>query len=365
LDSRWQQLRDIFDPMSTAFEVLRISHIVVPWLVVARRLRPGRRSFWEDPIDMSLPAPSADTKVVAVEAPAAPPTRKNSKSKNKNKKRPAKLAQKETKAAPPAPATGTPAPASPRRTHHTHYCLACRAPVPLANAPFPCPYCTVQIVPPPEVSAAYGRIAWAKLALERAERAWKRAVLWNGPLWVVLFALVIVVWSGSYLYLVIEGSGPRRTLPWTNLDRIVLMASAPSGIFGWWTGVLLATHKDGLGRVIGKVPRASFNALPSMSIACSHCGADAQFAEGRFTTVCVYCSAEEARPALAKCAAEQAESIGNTAEFSMIDAYRAIVKRRETLLKYIDLMAVCVVAMIGVEMLRWIPIVGKVFAFFE
>jgi hypothetical protein len=49
----------------------------------------------------------------------------------------------------------------------------------------------------------------------------------------------------------------------------------------------------------------------------------------------------------------------------MIDAYRTIVKRRETLLKYVDIMALCVVVMIAIEMLRWIPIVEKVFAMFE
>ncbi len=129
--------------------------------------------------------------------------------------------------------------------------------------------------------------------------------------------------------------------------------------------MLLAVHRDGLGGVVGKVPRASFDALPAVSIACSHCGADAQFAEGRFTTLCVDCGAEDARPALAKRASEQADSIGSAAEFSMVGAYRAIVKRRETLLRYVDIMAICVVGMIGIEMLRWIPFVGRVFAFFE
>ena len=344
--------------MSTAFEVLRLSHIVVPWLVVARRLRKGHQSFWNEPSAAISPPLSSDATV----APESPPETRAKK--NKKKKRKGQLAPAETKAAPPPTAT-TQAPAPPKREHHTLYCASCRAPVPLADAPFACPYCTAEIVPPPGVADAYRRIVWAKRALELAERAWKRAVLWNAPLWVVLFALVIIVWSGSYLFLVIEGSQRPSLLPWTKLDRIVLMASAPSGVFGWWTGMMLAVNKEDFGRIIGKVPRASFNALPAMSIACSHCGADAQFEEGRFTTLCIYCGAEEARPALAKRAHQQAESIEKAAEFSMIDAYRSIVKRREKLLMYVDIMALCVVAFIAIEMLRWIPIVRKVFALFE
>jgi hypothetical protein len=346
--------------MSTAIEVLRLSHIVVPWLVVARRLRKGQPSFWEGP-SPELP-PSVDVTVAMTESPQD--ARATKKSRKKNKKKKGQLAPAETKAALQEPPTPR-APAPPKPEHHTLYCSACGAPVPLADAPFRCPYCAVEVVPPPEIGVAYRRIVWAKRALELAERAWKRAVLWNGPLWVILFALAIVVWSGSYFYLVIEGSAQRSTLPWTKLDHIVLAASAPSGLFGWWTAVMLMVNKEGLGRVIGKVPRASFNALPATSIACSHCGADAQFAEGRFTTLCVYCGAEEARPSLAKRASEQAQSIEKAAEFSMIDAYRAIVKRREKLLMYVDIMALCVVAFIAIEMLRWIPFVGKVFAFFE
>jgi hypothetical protein len=253
--------------MSTAIEVLRLSHIVMPWLVVTRRLRKERPSFWGGPFGESfwegpsptIVAPRAAEATGAAESPPDNQAKQSHKKKNK-KKRKAQRAAAEPKEAEPPPATKPLAPSTPE--HHTHYCLACRAPVPLAGAPFPCPYCATEIVPPPEVAAAYQRILWAKGALERAERAWKRAVLWNGPLWVFLFALVIIVWSGSYFYLVIQASSQRAALPWTKFDRIVLMASAPSGLFGWWTGVMMAVHKDGLGRIIGSMPRASFKALP-------------------------------------------------------------------------------------------------------
>jgi len=205
----------------------------------------------------------------------------------------------------------------------------------------------------------------ANRLLALAERTWKRAVLWGSPIWVLLFWLGITVWSAGYLYLLIATTLDPTAPQSTKLDRVLLFLSAPSGIFGWCLWMVMVNDLGKLGRVFGKVPRAFFQSLPPQDAACSHCGAAVTFESGRLATVCTYCAAEEIRPSLAKRAAEEARSMQAAAHASIIEAYRAIVERREALLRYVDGMALGAVVLVAIDILSWIPIVGRVFEIFQ
>lgn len=53
------------------------------------------------------------------------------------------------------------------------------------------------------------------------------------------------------------------------------------------------------------------------------------------------------------------------AKVSILEASRAIVERRETLLRYVDGMALGAVVLVAIDMLSWIPVIGRVFDFFR
>lgn len=235
--------------------------------------------------------------------------------------------------------------------------------MPLSDATFACPHCSAKIVPSPDVIAAHRRMVAAQHLLALAERTWKRAVLWGSPVWVFLFWLGITMWSGVYVYLVIaQSSGPGiREL--SRIDRAFYFASAPSGMFGWCLWMVMINELGKFGRVLGKVPRSFFRSLPAEDASCSHCGASVRFENGRLATLCAYCGAEEIRPALAKRAAAEAQSLKTAALASILEAYRAIVTRREALLRYVDAMAVGQIVLVLFDMLSSIPGVGRVLEF--
>ncbi len=314
---------------SPLFQALGLSHVIVPWLVVARRLRAGR----------ALPPPPPD---VTPEEPRAHEAPERTKKKRGRKTKPAVAV----------------VPDATTNEHHNLLCPACGAPVRLAEAPVDCPHCAAEVVPPPDVIAAYRRIVWAKGALERAERAWRLAVHWNAPVWVVLFGVVFTAWAATYFYLVITGPA-NQYAEWSKPERLLYFASAPSGIFGAWFGLFLSVNLGKLRGVVANVPRGSFQALPAQDAECSHCGGAVTFADGRFTALCAYCGSEEVRPSLAEAAAGEARSVGRAAGRSIIDSYRAIVARRESLFHLFDLLAGLQLVLVAFAAASWIPVVGE------
>lgn len=326
---------------SPLFQALAFSHVIAPWLVLARRLRPGH----------ALPPPPA----VAREEPSAPDAAPKRDRKEDKKKRKARRLEVHVEATdrPPVAVDKTKG-----RQHHSLLCPACGAPVRLAEAPFDCPHCAAEIVPPAAVIAAYKHVVWAKHALERAERAWRLAVLWNAPVWVVLFGLLFAAWAAAYFYLVITGPA-NQYAAWSKPEKLLYFASAPSGLFGPWLGLFLSVNAGNLKRVIANVPRASFTSIPPQPAQCSHCGGAVTFADGRFTTLCTYCGSQEIRPSLAREAAREARSVGRKAGESIVDSYRAIIARRETLLRFFDLLAGLQVVLIVFEAARWVPVLRR------
>lgn len=326
---------------SPLFQALAFSHVVVPWLVVARRLR-SRHALAPPP-----PAVAREE----LKAPNEAPTRSRKKDKRNRKAKPPEAH---------VDASRTPVEVDPTkdRKHERLLCVACGAPVRLAAAPFDCPHCAAEIVPPPDVIAAYGRIVWAKHALERAERAWRLAVLWNAPVWLVLFGLLFTAWAGAYFYLVITGPA-NQYAEWSKLEKVLYFASTPGGLFGPWLGLFLSMDSGKLKRLVADVPRGTFTSLPPHAAVCSHCGAAVTFADGRFTALCAYCGSEEIRPSLAREAAREARSVGRRAGRSIIEAYRAIVARRERLFRFFDLLAAFQIVLVLFEAARWVPVLRK------
>jgi Zn finger protein HypA/HybF involved in hydrogenase expression len=294
------------------FDLLIVTHALVPWAVVARRLNRHRKLE---------PHPDAVAK-------------------GGRKAKPVKT------------------------EHRALRCERCGAPVPLAPDAFKCPYCAAQVTPSAEMALAYRRLEWAKRELERAEATWKRAVVYNAPIWMALFGGLYFCWSAGVLYLAIASGGQSFAAlmssfaSWPRLQGLLIFMALPSATCGWFIGGGMATNAYQLPKVLGKVPRASFKALPLAHVECSNCGAALDFPEGRLGSICAYCGSEEIRPSLAGRASREARSLAGQARRSIIDAYRAMVSRRETLLSLFDIMAGLQVLFAIGEVIGRIPYLG-------
>ena len=250
--------------------------------------------------------------------------------------------------------------------HQTLRCTNCGASVPLADESFPCPYCRATVVPSPAVVRARRRVEWAKRALVRAERAWKRAVLWNAPIWVFLFGVCFCASSaGVFYYVLAVADGiPNDLAAWPKVGIALSYMAAPSVILGWWIGAQFAGNAFKMPKVLGNVPKASFVALPLAHVKCSNCGADIDFANGRLGAICEYCGSEEIRPSLAGRATKEARSLEGAARRSIIDAHRATTERREMMLSFIDLMAILQILGVIGGLLDKIPYLGALLELF-
>jgi DNA-directed RNA polymerase subunit RPC12/RpoP len=304
---------------TTVILALAVSHVIVPWLVLARRLRKDRL-LEAPPPGLGPPAEARKTK----------------------KRRKATLNE-----------------AARTAKHVANLCRACGAPAPLTDETAECAHCSAKIVPPPDVAAAYRRVIWAKRALSRAEDAWRTARRWCAPGWVALFVVVVTAWSLVYLGLVIAASSRQPPVEWSSRQLLLIMAAGPSGAYGWAIGVWLGIDGSKLGRALGKLPRG-LESLPARSVPCSHCGAAVDFAEGHFGVICTYCGSEEIRPTLARHAAKEADELHAASSRSMIEAHRAVASRRESLLKYLDYAAAFQVVFVLYHLGLSVPVLGDV-----
>lgn len=328
------------------FDVLLVSHAAMPWAVLARRLRkdrlpeappggettPGRVAT----VTALLGVPSPDTREPVVSTPPEDAASTGDEGRHGKKGK--------------APASRS----------ETFRCAACGAPAPLAADVQPCAHCGKPVDPPRRIVEAYRLLAWSQATLVRAERAWKRAVFWGAPIWIVLFGVLDAAWSVAILFFFITRSGRSDFAATPRLASALTLLAGPSATLGWAIGLMLASNALKWPRVFPRVPRSAMRSLPREEASCSECGAPAAFDEGRLATHCVYCGAEQLRPALAGAAASEAREHTRKARVSIVEAYRAMVGRREALLWFIDLMAGLQVAFVVVTLLERIPYVGAI-----